>query len=147
VKFEEFSIGQEFVSMPYTVSGEELAEYARYIGPGPTGPDGGTSEGGVDAASGLFAAALAWRLWVDLGIHGDDGRGGLGVDELRWSESLRPGTTVRAHIRIAEHRLTSQGAGLITYEVRLCAEGEAEIVRFRTTSLVARQGDTGGVRS
>lgn len=143
MKFEELRLGQEWVSAPYTVGRDEIVLFSEQFDPQPIHLDDGAGKagpGGGIVASGFMTVALTWRLWLDLGVQGDDGIAGLGVEGLRWSRPLRPGTTVRAHIGIVEHRVTSQGHGLITYEMRLREEDGPLIVRFLTTGLHARAG-------
>jgi acyl dehydratase len=142
MKFEELHLGQEFTSAPYTVGREEMLRFSEQFDPQPIHVDGdaGTNSSHGDIiASGFMTAALAWRLWVDIGVQGGDGVAGLGIEDLRWFKPLTPGTTVRAHIRIAEHRVTSQGHGLVTYEMRLLDEEGAELLTYRTSGLHARR--------
>jgi len=142
VKFEEFALGQEFVSAPYTVDRDEMLDFSSRFDPQPIHIDDEAGKAGPYGdiiSSGFMSLALAWRLWLDIGVQGPDGIAGLGLTDLRWRRPLLAGTTVRAHIRVVEHRVTSGGHGLVTFELRLVDEDGAELVSYRTTGLHERR--------
>jgi acyl dehydratase len=142
VKFEDFQVGQEWVSAPHVVDRDDMLRFSRQFDPQPIHVDGDAGKAGPFGdiiGSGFMTMALAWRLWLDLGVQGDDGLAGLGIEGLRWSRPLLAGSTVTAHVSIAEHRVTRQGHGLITFEMRLRDQDDAEVVRFLTTGLHARR--------
>jgi acyl dehydratase len=142
VKFEDFHAGQEFTSAPYTVERGEMQAFSSRYDPQPIHVDDDTGKAGPYGdviGSGFLSIALAWRLWLDLGVQGDDGIAGLGLDGLRWRRPLLAGTTVRALVKVVEHRVTSGGHGLMTFEIRLVDEADAELVSYRTTGLHARR--------
>jgi acyl dehydratase len=142
VKFEDFHLGQEFVSAPYTVRRDEMVEFSSRFDPQPIHVDDDTGKAGPYGdiiSSGFMTLALAWRLWLDMGFQGADGVAGLGIADLRWRQPLLAGTTVRSRVRVVEHRVTSGGRGLVTFEMRLVDEEDAELVSYRTTGLHARR--------
>lgn len=142
MKFEDFHVGQDWVSAPHKVNRDDMLRFSRQFDPQPIHIDDDAGKAGPFGdiiGSGFMTMALAWRLWLDLGVQGDDGLAGLGIEGLRWSRPLVAGSTVRSHVRIADHRVTSQGHGLITFEMQLRDENDGEIVRFLTTGLHARR--------
>ncbi|MEW6470813.1 MAG: MaoC/PaaZ C-terminal domain-containing protein [Actinomycetota bacterium] len=142
MKFEDLHLGQEWVSAPHTVSRDEMLSFSQRWDPQRIHIDDEWAAGGPFGGvigSGFMTAALAWRLWLDTGVQGDDGVAGIGIDGLRWPRPLQAGMNVRAVVRIVEHRVTSGGHGLITFAIQLLNEQDEELVSFRTTGLHARR--------
>jgi acyl dehydratase len=140
MKFEEFRLGQEFSSHPYTVTREEMLSFSRDWDHQPMHVDderAAQGRFGEIIASGFMTVALAWKLWLEIGVQEDDGEAGISLDGLVWHKPLFAGTTVRNEVRVVEHRLTKAGHGLVTFEFRLRDE-EEDVVSFRTTGLFQR---------
>jgi acyl dehydratase len=147
VKFEDLPTDKVFVSQPYVVTRDEILDFARRYDCQPLHVDQeGARQGpfGDIIASGFMTLAVAWQLWLDLGFQGPDGRGGIAMDNVRWPHPLMPDATVRASVRITEHRVTSKGYGLVTWHIELHDEEGRELVRFDTTGLLHRIDENPG---
>lgn len=86
-------------------------------------------------------------MWLRLSVFGESSRGGIGIDELRWTAPVRPGDTIRAEVEVVEKSAAprrGRGRAVLAFTVRN-QRGET-VLTFRTLSLVAsREGDgTGG---
>lgn len=106
--FEDFHVGQRFDSAgTYTVSAEEIKEFAEKYDPQPFHLDEAAGEGSFFhglAASGWLTAAIVMRLRV-LSIKVSGGMIGAGAEEMRWTEPVRPGDTLRTEIEVVGVRL------------------------------------------
>src|SRR5580704_14937045 len=96
---EDIRVGDRFRSPEYTVTADEIIEYARRYDPQPFHTDAAAARDSVFGglvASGWYTAAISMRLLTqsEVGIAG--GLIGLGVEELRWPHPVRPGD--RLHI-------------------------------------------------
>jgi acyl dehydratase len=141
VRFEEFVVGSEFVSPPRLVSRDEIIEFASRYDQQPMHLDAGAARQGIYddvIGSGFMSIALAWSLWLDTGAQGEDGRGGVALEECRWFLPLLPDTWVHAHVTIRVKRVSSSGHGLVTYELSLRNAAEDVLVSFRTVGIMAR---------
>ncbi len=101
--FEDFHIGQKFQSAGSAkVSAEEIKEFGQKYDPQPFHLDEAAGEGSFFkglAASGWLTAAIVMRLRVQsLKVFG--GMIGAGVEEMRWTEPVRPGDTIRTEIEV-----------------------------------------------
>jgi acyl dehydratase len=95
--FEDFFVGQIFHSGAETVTAEEIKEFAAKYDPQPFHLDEEAAKRtffeGL-AASGWLTAAIGMRLRVQsISIAG--GMIGAGVEEMRWTQPVRPGDTLR----------------------------------------------------
>ncbi|HZQ28207.1 MAG TPA: MaoC/PaaZ C-terminal domain-containing protein [Acidimicrobiales bacterium] len=142
MKFEDFKEGQEFVSGTRTVSQDEMIEFARRYDNQPMHTDpaaAAASPFGGLIASGFMTLAVAWQLWLDMGLQGEDGRGGIAMERVRWYKPLRPGDTVRATVTIGEHRVSSKGHGIVNWAFMLRDEAGEPMLSFDTTGILARR--------
>ena len=101
--YEDFHLGQKFESLgSYKVSTEEIKEFGQKYDPQPFHLDEAAGEGSFFkglAASGWLTAAIVMRLRVEsLKVFG--GMIGAGVEEMRWTEPVRPGDTLRTEIEV-----------------------------------------------
>jgi acyl dehydratase len=101
--FEDFHIGQTFHSAgSIKVSAEEIKEFGQKYDPQPFHLDEAAGEGSFFkglAASGWLTAAIVMRLRVE-SIKVFGGMIGAGVEEMRWTEPVRPGDTIRTEIEV-----------------------------------------------
>lgn len=96
--FEDFEIGETWVSRQVEMTEQDIISYALVNDPQPmhTDPEKAAAGrfGGV-IASGWQIAALSMRLFVESGGYGDTPVVGMGVDELRWRKPVRPGDVLQ----------------------------------------------------
>ncbi len=115
--FEDFPAGTRLVSSKYPITAAAIMNFAREFDPQLFHLDlkaaGKTLFGGL-AASGWHTAAVSMRLFVDtMDVAG--GIIGMGVDELKWPNAVRPGDELRVEIEIVEarHSKSRPGYGII----------------------------------
>jgi acyl dehydratase len=148
VRFEEFIVGSELVSPRRLVTRDEIIEFASRYDQQPMHLDAAAARRGMYQdviGSGFMSIALAWSLWLDTGGQGDDGRGGIALEECQWFRPLLPDTWVHAHVTISNKRVSSRGHGVVTYELSLRDATDQVLVSFRTIGIMARsEADIGG---
>ena len=104
--FEDIEIGQrrEVGSLTFTADG--IKKFAAQFDPQPFHLDEEAARqtmfGGL-AASGWHTAAITMRLFVKT-LNFAEGAIGLGVDELRWPNAVRPGDVLRVETEIIDLR-------------------------------------------
>jgi acyl dehydratase len=106
--FEDLKAGERFKSATYNVSEEQIISFAREFDPQPFHLDAAVArqtmfEGLI--ASGWHTAAITMRLFVQT-LNFAEGAIGLGVDELRWPNAVRPGDALQVETEILDLRLS-----------------------------------------
>lgn len=138
--FEDFSIGQKFELGPYTVSEEEILEFAHKYDPQyfHIDPEKAKSSmfGGL-VASGWHTASIAMRLYVDKILNNAAGMGSPGIDELRWKRPLRPGDTLSGSFEVLEKRVFRSGIGIATGSFKMYNQDEKLVISFTGKGLFA----------
>src|ERR1700682_2931930 len=101
--FEDWKVGERLVTSSRTLQEAEIVAFAREYDPQDFHLDPEAAKNspfGRLVASGWQTTALTMRLIVESGIFGRHGGIGLGVDELRWLQTVYPGGTLRAVFRV-----------------------------------------------
>lgn len=104
---EDFREGEVWQSGSIVIGEDEMIAYAKANDPQPIHVDPDAAKNGPFGgiiASGWQIAALSMRLFIESGGHGDSPIVGIGIDELRWKQAVRPGDTLRTTREIVEVR-------------------------------------------
>lgn len=104
--FEDFKTGDRFTSGTYPVNQEAIVSFATEFDPqsfhlDPVKAEQTIFEGLV--ASGWHTAGITMRLFVQT-LKFAEGAIGLGVDELRWPNPVRPGDSLQVETEIVDSR-------------------------------------------
>ena len=142
--FEDFHIGQKFKSISsYTVTAAEIKEFGQRYDPQPFHLDEAAGEASFFqglAASGWLTAAIVMRLRV-LSIPVSGGMIGAGVDEMRWTEPVRPGDTLRTEIEVVGVRVAKSRPeyGVVTTTTRCFNQHNKSVLRATVNFLAPRR--------
>jgi acyl dehydratase len=104
---EEFAPGQSFASGRLKVDRERIKSFAAEFDPQPFHLDEEAARGSVFeglAASGWHTAAMTMRLLVESELGPAGGIVGVGFDEFRWPNPVRPDDTLHLDIEVLEVR-------------------------------------------
>ncbi|MGI4757326.1 MAG: MaoC family dehydratase [Janthinobacterium lividum] len=117
--FDDFQMGQKFTSgESVKVSAQEITEFAEKYDPQPFHLDEAAGKSSFFkglAASGWLTAAIVMRLRVStIKVHG--GMIGAGVEEIRWTEPVRPGDSLHTETEVVGLRRSQKRPelGLVT---------------------------------
>jgi acyl dehydratase len=134
--FEDFHIGQRFDSIGvYKVTAAEIKEFGEKYDPQPFHLDEAAGEGSFFhglAASGWLTAAIVMRLRV-LSIKVSGGMIGAGAEEMRWTEPVRPGDTIRTEIEVIGVRHSNSRKDYGVVRTRTLAYNQNGQVVLRST--------------
>jgi len=139
--FDDFHVGQKFNSTTsYTVTAAEIKDFGQKYDPQPFHLDEAAGEASFFhglAASGWLNAAIVMRLRVQ-SLQVSGGMIGAGVDEMRWTEPVRPGDTLRTEIQVVGVRLAKSRPeyGIVTTTTQ-CYNQENKVVLRATVNFFA----------
>ncbi|MEO4045132.1 MaoC family dehydratase [Hoeflea sp. CAU 1731] len=105
--FEDFEVGETWTSRTEAITEEDIIAFAKVNDPQPIHTDpAAAAKGrfGTVIASGWQIAALSLRLFIEDGGYGDTPMVGLGVDELRWRQVVKPGDVLQVTREVVETR-------------------------------------------
>ena len=111
--FDDLKRGDRFKSEPLRVTEKELIEFAHRFDPQMFHLSRRRAERSIFKgliASGWHTAAMSMRLFVQT-LNFAEGAIGLGVDELRWPNAVRPGDVLIVETEILELRASRSRPG------------------------------------
>ena len=123
--FEDFEVGQHFVSQGVTITEASIIDFATRYDPQRFHIDreaaAKTHFGGL-IASGFQTLGLSFRMFFELGVLRDSGIGAPGIEGLRWTAPVRPGDTLYTEAEVIEVRpsrsKTDRGTVRLLYTAR-----------------------------
>src|ERR1700729_2930825 len=134
--YEDFYVGQKFHSVGSAkVTAEEIQEFGQKYDPQPFHLDQTAGEGSFFkglAASGWLTAAIVMRLRVQ-SITVAGGMIGAGVEEMRWTEPVRPGDSLRTEIEVVGVRQSNSRKEYGVVRTRTLAFNQRDQVVLRST--------------
>ena len=105
--FEDYAVGEVFEFGEYVVDEQELVEFGRAYDPQPFHTDAEAARkthfGGL-IASGWHTCSMLMRLMVDNYISPAASLGSPGIDQIRWTQPVRPGDRLNARATVVETR-------------------------------------------
>jgi acyl dehydratase len=104
---EDLHAGDRFGSDTIEVTEESIIAFARDFDPQPFHLEATVAEQSIFkglSASGWHTAAMSMRLFITGELKIAGGSIGLGVDELRWPQPVRPGDVLRLETEILDVR-------------------------------------------
>src|SRR5213595_3924530 len=144
--FDDLTQGDRFKSATYEVTEEQIISFAREFDPQPFHLDSAVARQTMFKgliASGWHTAAITMRLFVQT-LNFAEGAIGLGVDELRWPNAVRPGDRLQVETEIVDLRVSrSKPSHGIVRLRNVTVNQRGEIVQTMSASaLVLRRSDT-----
>jgi acyl dehydratase len=140
--YDDLKVGDRFQSEPLDVREHELIEFAHKFDPqmfhlNPKRAERTIFKGLI--ASGWHTAAMTMRLFVQT-LNFTEGAIGLGVDELRWPNAVRPGDTLRVETEIVDLRpsRSKPSHGIVRLR-NVTTNQRGEIVQTMTASAMIPQ--------
>src|SRR5437870_9332947 len=144
--FDDLKAGERFQSEPFEVPGKAIIEFAEKFDPQMFHLNPKTAERTIFkglVASGWHTAAITMRLFVQT-LNFAEGAIGLGVDELRWPNAVRPGDALSVETEIIDLRVSrSKPSHGVVRLGNVTVNQRGEIVQTMSASaLVLRRSDT-----
>lgn len=140
--FEDFHVGQEFVTARRTITEHDVMAFAGLSGDyNPLHTDAiyaAATPYGERIAHGLLTLAVTAGLINQLGLTTDTTLALLGFEHLRFTGAVRFGDTIQARVRVAQTRRSSRpGRGIVVWEITT-ANQRGEPVLEATAALLLR---------
>lgn len=139
--FQDFSVNQRFTFGRYTVTRDQIVDFAAQYDPQAFHTDEShprTTELGGIMASGWHTTAIFMRLAVDAYLGNAAVLTSPGVDELRWLAPVRVGDVISGEAIVEKARLSTSkpDRGILTTGVRLWNQRDIDVLRMTTHAFV-----------
>ncbi len=140
MKFAEFRAGQVIHAGPYTLSEDELLQFARAYDPQWFHTDAQAAAkgrfGGL-IASGWHTCGIAMRLAADAALQGSESFASPGLAYVKWTHPVRPDDSLSLRATVIEtRRARSQPTlGILRWRWQLFNQHAVEVLDLEATSL------------
>jgi acyl dehydratase len=142
--FDDFEIGEAFVSPGITLTEGLILDFALLYDPQPFHIDAEAAKasnyGGL-IASGFQTMAIGFRAFLMTGVLAKCSLGSPGLDELRWLKPVRPGDTLHTRLTVLEKRpsRSKPDRGILVSDMRILNQRDEEVMSIRGMHLLARR--------
>jgi acyl dehydratase len=142
--FEDFQVGEVTELGPVDVSEAEIVEFATRYDPQPfhIDPDAAPSSpfGGL-VASGWHTTALFMGMFVRGILLDSASMGSPGVEEIRWTEPVRPGDRLTARVTVTDTQpsATKAGRGTVFTSSEVFNQDGTLVLRMKARGFFARR--------
>ena len=144
--FDDLTPGDRFKSATYEVTEEQIISFAREFDPQPFHLDAAVADQTMFKgliASGWHTAAITMRLFVQT-LNFSEGAIGLGVDELRWPNAVRPGDALHVETEIVDLRVSRSKPSHGVVRLRnVTVNQHGEVVQTMSASALVLRRDDG----
>ena len=118
--FEGFKVGDIYETRAVTLTEGQMVDFSMQYDPQPIHTDQEASKHGIHGSiisSGLQTLGLANRLWIELGLMGENNLGGPGLDNVRWPRPVFAGDTLRTVVEVGAARESKSklDRGIVTF--------------------------------
>lgn len=142
--FDDFSVGERFITRGVTLTESMIIGFAMTYDPQPFHIDveaARQSNYGGLIASGFQTLALGFRMVLETGIFRVASMGSPGFDELRWLKPVRPGDTLHTEIEVREKTpsRSKPDRGILRIAYRIKNQKEEEVLSFLSMHLLRRR--------
>ena len=143
--FDDLKAGDRFKSDQFEVTEKQLIEFAYKFDPQMFHLDRKSAERTIFKgliASGWYTAAITMRLFVRT-LNFAEGAIGLGVDELRWPNAVRPGDTLQVETEIVDLRpsRSKPNYGIIRLRNVTTNQGGEVVQTMIASAMIPRRAD------
>jgi|SRR6185312_14456325 len=140
--FEDFHLGCKFDCGPYSVTKDEIVEFAAEFDPQPHHLDEEAAKhsilGGL-AASGWHTCAMTMRMFADTLVPLAAARGGIGSPEGRWMKPVRPGDVLRVEAEVIDLKASSSKPhGFVTFACKVFNQRE-QVALILMTPIIGKR--------
>jgi|SRR3954454_7575856 acyl dehydratase len=138
--FEDYTVGTTYICGSFTMSEDEIIEFAASYDPQMMHVDpvlAASGPFGEVIASGWHTVGLAMRLLVENFLP-HNGLASPGIDELRWLRPVRPGDTLTLQVTVTEARRSRSkpDRGLINTFMEVLNQDNQVVMTMRPMNFV-----------
>ena len=142
--FEEFKLGDTYETRAVTLTEGQMVDFSMQYDPQPIHTDREASKRGIHGdmiSSGLQTLGLAIRLWIELGLMGENNLGGPGLDNVRWPRPVFAGDTLRTVVEVVATRESKSkpDRGSVTFAFTTYNQKDEVVMTYECMDMIRRE--------
>ena len=141
--FEGFKVGDIYETRAVTLTEGQMVDFSMQYDPQPIHTDQEASKHGIHGSiisSGLQTLGLANRLWIELGLMGENNLGGPGLDNVRWPRPVFSGDTLRTVVEVVAARESKSklDRGIVTFGFTTYNQKNEVVMTYECMDMIQR---------
>tara|TARA_B100001142_G_scaffold100923_1_gene103024 strand:+ start:613 stop:1062 length:450 start_codon:yes stop_codon:yes gene_type:complete len=141
--FEGFKVGDIYETRAVTLTEGQMVDFSMQYDPQPIHTDQEASKHGIHGSiisSGLQTLGLANRLWIELGLMGENNLGGPGLDNVRWPRPVFAGDTLRTVVEVVAARKSKSklDRGIVTFGFTTYNQKNEVVMTYECMDMIRR---------
>ncbi|MBO90173.1 MAG: acyl dehydratase [Rickettsiales bacterium] len=141
--FEGFKVGDTYETRAVTLTEGQMVDFSMQYDPQPIHTDHEASKHGIHGriiSSGLQTLGLANRLWIELGLMGENNLGGPGLDNVRWPRPVFAGDTLRTVVEVVAARESKSklDRGIVTFGFTTYNQNDEVVMTYECMDMIRR---------
>ena len=141
--FEGFKVGDTYETHAFTLTEGQMVDFSMQYDPQPIHTDREASKRGIHGdmiSSGLQTLGLANRLWIELGLMGENNLGGPGLDNVRWPRPVFAGDTLRTVVEVvaARESKSKPDRGIVTFAFITYNQKDEVVMTYECMDMIRR---------
>ncbi|MBE11415.1 MAG: acyl dehydratase [Rhodospirillaceae bacterium] len=141
--FEGFKVGDIYETRAVTLTEGQMVDFSMQYDPQPIHTDQEASKHGIHGSiisSGLQTLGLANRLWIELGLMGENNLGGPGLDNVRWPRPVFAGDTLRTVVEVVAARESKSklDRGIVTFGFTTYNQKNEVVMTYECMDMIRR---------
>ena len=142
--FEGFKVGDTYETRAVTLTEGQMVDFSMQYDPQPIHTDREASKRGIHGdmiSSGLQTLVLANRLWIELGLMGENNLGGPGLDNVRWPRPVFAGDTLRTVVEVVATRESKSkpDRGIVTFAFTTYNQKDEVVMTYECMDMIRRE--------
>ena len=142
--FEGFKVGDTYETRAVTLTEGQMVDFSMHYDPQPIHTDREASKRGIHGdmiSSGLQTLGLANRLWIELGLMGENNLGGPGLDNVRWPRPVFAGDTLRTVVEVvaARESKSKPDRGIVTFAFTTYNQKDEVVMTYECMDMIRRE--------
>ena len=141
--FESFKVGDIYETRAVTLPEGQMVDFSMQYDPQPIHTDQEASKHGIHGSiisSGLQTLGLANRLWIELGLMGENNLGGPGLNNVRWPRPVFAGDTLRTVVEVVAARESKSklDRGIVTFGFTTYNQNDEVVMTYECMDMIRR---------
>ena len=142
--FEGFKVGDTYETRAVTLTEGQMVDFSMQYDPQPIHTDREASKRGIHGdmiSSGLQTLGLANRLWIELGLMGENNLGGPGLATVRWPRPVFAGDTLRTVVEVvaARESKSKPDRGIVTFAFTTYNQKDEVVMTYECMDMIRRE--------
>jgi acyl dehydratase len=139
MRFHDVPISEKYQAGTFTLTKEEIIEFALKYDPQYMHIDEEKAENGVFKgiiASGMHTLAMTWVQWVQLDYFKDDIIAGVGINNLQFLRPVFPGNQYHVEVETISKEIKNENSGHVTIKLTTYNQSKKPVFAAEVTGLV-----------